>query len=232
MQQNKLLVPIAIVIAGVLIAGAVFFSNKKQAANQAATAVKSSHPEIVLQPVTSADHILGSADANIVMVEFSDLECPFCKQFQTTGHKLMDKYQKTNDLAWVYRQYPIPELHPKGPNEANASECAADLGGNDAFWKFIDQVYAITPSNNGLDPAELPIIAKQIGLDVAKFNSCLSSNKFASKVSDQQAQASKAGGSGTPYSVLVMKKPLSAESLQFVSDTNDAILPPRNRLSN
>ena len=226
MQQNKLLVPIAIVIAGVLVAGAVFFSNKSNSAKQAATtaAKASSHPEITLQPVTSSDHILGSADANIVAVEFSDLECPFCKQYQATMHKLMDKYQKNNDLAWAYRQYPIPELHPKGVKEAEASECAADQGGNDAFWKFIDQVYSVTPSNNKLDPAQLPAIAKQIGLDVTKFNSCLSSGKFSAKVADQQKQAAQAGGNGTPYSILVLKTPLSADNLQFISDTNDAIL--------
>ncbi len=222
MQQNKLLIPIAIVIAGVLVAGAVFLSNKNSAPAAATSA--STHSDITLQPVTSSDHILGSANADIVLVEFSDLECPFCKQYQTTVHKLLDTYQKSNNLAWVYRQYPIPELHPKGPKEAEASECAADQGGNDAFWKFIDQVYAVTPSNNGLDAAQLPVIAKQIGLDVTKFNSCLSSGKFASKVADQAKQASTAGGSGTPYSILVLKKPLSVDNQEFITQTNAAIL--------
>jgi len=221
MDNSKYLIPGAIVIAGVVIAGAVFMSNGSKTATLAA---KSSHPDITLQPVTSADHIQGSSDANIVAVEFSDLECPFCKQYQDTMHKLLDKYGKTKDFAWVYRQYPIPELHPKAPNEAAASECAAEQGGNDAFWKFIDQVYSVTPSNNKLDPAQLPAIAKQIGLDADKFSSCLSSGKFESKVADQVKQAKAAGGSGTPYSILVLKNPLSAANLQFISDTNDAIL--------
>ena len=224
MDKNSLYVPIAIVIAGVLIAGAVFLSNKNQAAQKAASAGTTANPDIVLQPVTASDHIQGSPDASIVAVEFSDLECPFCKQFQATMHKLLQKYGATNDLAWVYRQYPIPELHPKAPKEAEASECAAEQGGNDAFWKFIDSIYSITPSNNGLDPAQLPATAKSIGLDVAKFNTCLSSGKFASKVADSVAQAKAAGGNGTPYTVLVLKTPLSADNQQFVSDTNTAIL--------
>src|SRR5207245_631799 len=101
-----------------------------------------------------------------------------------------------------YRHYPLASLHPKAHKEAEATECAAEQGGNDMFWKYIDKVFSITPSNNGLDPAELPKIAKDLGLDVNAFNACLSSGKYAAKIDVSIADAEKAGAQGTPYSVV------------------------------
>jgi protein-disulfide isomerase len=105
-----------------------------------------------IRPVTEADHILGNPNAKIIIVEYSDLECPFCKQFHNTMHQIISN---NPDVAWVYRHYPIPQLHPKAFHEAEATECAWEQGGNDAFWKYTDTIYKITPSNNGLDEKEL-----------------------------------------------------------------------------
>jgi protein-disulfide isomerase len=96
-------------------------------------------------------------------------------------------------------------LHSKAPKEAEALECAGELGGNDGFWKFLDRLNEVTPGNDGLDPAQLPIIAKFVGINVDKFNTCYSSGKFAAKVQQQYDDAVKSGGRGTPYSVLVGK---------------------------
>ena len=63
--------------------------------------------------------------------------------------------EKGDQVAWVYRHYPIPELHPKAFHEAEATECAWEQGGNSTFWKYIDKIFEITPSNNGLDEAKL-----------------------------------------------------------------------------
>lgn len=106
-----------------------------------------------MSPVTKADHILGSIDAPVKIVEYSDLECPFCKQFHNTMQKIMSEYG-TEKVAWVFRQFPLSQLHSKAPKEAEASECVAELGGNDAFWKFIDKINEVTPSNNKLDQAQ------------------------------------------------------------------------------
>ena len=91
----------------------------------------------------------------------------------------------------------------KAHDEAQASECAASLGGNDKFWDFIDGLFAVTPSNNGLDLEQLPVIAGQIGLNKTAFSACLSSGKFKDKVDAQVADATLAGGTGTPFSIIV-----------------------------
>jgi protein-disulfide isomerase len=157
------------------------------------------------------DHILGDPNASIVVVEFSDLECPFCKNFESTMNSLLSTYGKSGQLAWVYRDFPL-NIHPRSEKESEASECANELGGNDAFWKYTEAVFATTTSNNTLDPQKLPIIAGNIGLDVAKFNTCLSSGKYAALITDQTNDALAAGARGTPYSVMLLKYPLSSDA--------------------
>ena len=106
-----------------------------------------------MRPVSADEHILGNADARIVIVEYSDLECPFCKVFHNTMHEVVKT--RAGEVAWVYRHYPIPQLHPKAFHEAEATECAWEQGGNEAFWKYTDKIFEITPSNNGLEESQL-----------------------------------------------------------------------------
>jgi protein-disulfide isomerase len=104
-------------------------------------------------PVSPDDHIVGNINAKIIIVEYSDLECPFCKVFHNTMHQVVEA--NNGDVAWVYRHFPIPQLHPKAFRQAEATECAWEQGGNEAFWKYTDRIFEITPSNNGLLEEEL-----------------------------------------------------------------------------
>lgn len=151
-------------------------------------------------PISADDHIIGDLDAKVVIVEYSDLECPFCKVFHTTMQQVMQN--APDDVAWVYRHYPITQLHQMAFIEAEATECAWEQGGNEAFWKYTDRVFEITPSNDGLTEADLPMIAEYVGLDVASFNECLASGKFTSKVQAHFNAGSLEGVSGTPSSFI------------------------------
>jgi protein-disulfide isomerase len=106
-----------------------------------------------MAPVTDKDHIKGDISAPVKIVEYSDLECPFCKRFHTTMQDVVKSYD--GKVAWVFRQFPLAQLHPKAVKEAEAAECVASLGGNAAFWKFIDKVEEVTPGNNKLDEAKI-----------------------------------------------------------------------------
>lgn len=171
-----------------------------------------------VRPVSKADHILGDFSAPIKIIEFSDLECPFCKTFHDTLHAVMQTYG--SKTAWVYRHFPIDQLHSKARQEAQATECANALGGNDKFWAYVDKVFSVTPSNNGLDPALLPQIATQIGLDEAQFRSCLTSGQYADRVAADEADAKNAGGRGTPYSIVVADRGLSADMVSLLNSIN------------
>lgn len=148
------------------------------------------------------DHIRGEKNAAVTIIEWSDTECPFCKRFHPTVQEMLDTYK--GKVRWVYRHFPLRQLHSRAVKEAEATECAYEQGGNDAFWKYVDRIYAITPSNDGLDPAELPKIATSIGLNKKKFETCLSSGRYASKVQEDENDAVSAGGRGTPYSVIIV----------------------------
>jgi protein-disulfide isomerase len=224
-QTNKLIVPVSIIIAGALIAFAVYAGGNGQINNKGANVgtkgivadalKKPAAPEIEVAPVTSADHIRGKADAKVVIVEYSDTECPFCQRFQVTLNQIFNEYGPSNKVAWVYRHFPL-DMHNKAPKEAEATECANELGGADMFWKYIDLVYKSTPTNNKLDPAELPKFADQVGLDSAAFKKCLDSGKYAAKVQAAKESGFKAGARGTPYTVLLTNVKGKVETVPLV----------------
>ena len=159
-----------------------------------------------LRPVSrERDHIRGDPAAPVALVEYSDFECPFCKRFHPTVKRLVS--ESKGQLKWVYRHFPLDELHPgKARKEAVASECAAELGGNDAFWKFTDRFFELTPSNNRTDvDTVLPQIASEIGLDKARFASCLTSGRHDRRIAEDAQDAGASGGRGTPWSIVVSK---------------------------
>jgi len=201
--KNKISIPLAIIAAGAMISLAILItkSPSSNSINQP-TNEKKDLSEIKISPVGDNDHILGNLKAKVIVVEYSDTECPFCKSFHGIMHQIVDNYG--NKVAWVYRHFPIDALHPKARKEAEATECAASLAGNDGFWKYIDKIYEITPSNNKLEPALLPEIANEIGVDKQEFETCLSSQKFKDKINNYISDGAKAGAQGTPYSLVLV----------------------------
>ncbi len=222
----------SILIAGIAVAASILYVGTSFGKFQQGTTVTATpQPSPVagsLAPVTAADHIWGSLQAPVKLVEFSDLECPFCKDFHTTLQQIASTYVQSGQVAIVYRNFPL-SIHPKAPHEAEAAECAAQLGGNDAFWKYVDGIFAITPSNNGLDPAQLPVVAQQIGLNMDAFNICLSKEPFKDKIQSQIQDGVNAGVQGTPTSFVIApngdKYPIDgAESYSVVKSIIDVAL--------
>lgn len=199
MNRNYAL-PITIVVAGLLIAGGVFWAGKSSTNAPANNA----NPQNVRAYTPGQDYILGNPDAPVKIIEYADLECQYCKDFHTTMHQIMDYYGSQGQVAWVFRHFPLAQIHSKAPKEAEAAECAAAQGGDQAFFRFIDKVYEVTPGNNGLDLAQLPTIAGQIGLNVDAFNQCLNSGTYTRKVADSYEEAIKVGGQGTPYTLIMV----------------------------
>jgi protein-disulfide isomerase len=206
-QKPNWMVPISIIVAGALIAGAVIYvkgGNKSQIAGVAEGI--QDHPEENMLPVTADDHILGNPNAPIKLVEYSDTDCPYCQNFQKTLNQVMDEYGKDGKVAWVYRHF---AFHPKAPKEAEAAECVAEIGGNAKFFEYIDLLFSkknFTQSPYvGLDPKELPVLAGSIGVDKVAVNSCLESGRYKKKIEDQYQQAIDAGAQGTPHTIIVTK---------------------------
>ncbi|MBP6926542.1 MAG: thioredoxin domain-containing protein [Candidatus Pacebacteria bacterium] len=153
---------------------------------------------------TQGEHLCGNPNAKIIIVEYTDFECPYCKQFHPTLQKLV--YESNGQIAWVLRHYPIDELHSRARNESAASECAFEQQGEIGFWKYADKIFEVTSSNDSLSPSLLPLIAKDLGLDKAAFETCLASEKYLPKIAAQAAlaEANGHGPIGTPNSRIIM----------------------------
>ncbi len=157
-----------------------------------------------VDPVTEDDYIKGDRNARIALIEYSDLECPFCKRFHPTAQQAVDEYN--GEVMWVYRHFPLEQLHSKAPKQAEAVECAGKLAGNDGFWALTDKIFEVTPSNNGLDNSTLPNLAAEVGLNKSAFQTCLDSGEMAQNVSDDFQSGTKAGVTGTPGNILLDTK--------------------------
>jgi protein-disulfide isomerase len=203
-SQNKIMS--AIIIAGVLIAGAILLkgsNNPVANTNQNNTAQNENNEfsNINIREVSKDEHILGNPNAPIKIVEYSDTECPFCKQFHATMHRIVE--ESDGQVAWVYRHFPIPSLHPTAFSQSIATECAWEQGGNETFWAFTDQIYARTKSNNTFSENDLVSIARDINLDISKFNECTTSEKYAEQVERDIVDGQIAGVRGTPSSFIL-----------------------------
>ena len=140
--------------------------------------------------VTDSDHIRGDADAQISVIEYSDFECPFCKRHHPTMEKVVADYD--GKVNWVYRHFPL-SFHPNAMPSAIASECAAKIGGNDAFWEYADALIET-------DTYDFEQIAADVGLNATAFKSCLDDEDGSmEKLVTAQADAGGAAGvGGTP----------------------------------
>lgn len=208
-MSDKFLLPVSIVVAGLLIGGGIYMNGRIAKVDPTPTQQQkfiSENLSDILRPIDANDHVLGNPDSRVLIVEYSDTECPFCKNFHTTLSALMQEYGKDGKVAWVYRHFPIAELHSKAPKEAEALECAAELGGNSKFWEYANKIYEITPSNNELEFSKLGEIAGQIGLNKVAFNTCLQSGQYASRVNLDVVNAQELGAAGTPYSIIIDTK--------------------------
>ncbi len=209
-QGNRLLVGLVIIISfatGFLWFKVQALQQKLGSVNQAGTGNQQpQQPQQNLKampPVSDKDHIRGSSKVQVVLVEYGDFECPFCKRFQPTMQQVSKEYG--DKVAWVYRHFPLP-FHQNAQKEAEASECAAELGGNDKFWEFADKIYERTTSNGTGFPLEnLTPLASELGLDGSTFQKCLDSGKYTNLVKNEESGGAKAGVNGTPGTIIVAK---------------------------
>ncbi len=186
--------------------GITRYIRKQQQLAKAQKANKRVEHARKLRPVSAdRDHIFGNPAAEITLVEYSDFECPFCKRYHPTVKKLIGN----NDgrVNWVYRHFPLAFHNPGARKQAEASECVAELGGNDAFWQFGDRIYQRTRSNgNGFPLDRLAPLAQEVGVDPKAFNECMESGRMASRVDEDYQDGVKAGINGTPGTILVNHK--------------------------
>jgi len=136
-----------------VISGAYPYEEVKKIIDSILAGTAINNVPIELMPVSQNEYINGNINAEIIVVEYSDPECPFSKRFHTTMQQVVKDYK--GKVAWVFRFFPLDSIHQKARNESEAIQCAGMLKGKETFWKYLDKVFEITTSNDGLDPALL-----------------------------------------------------------------------------
>ena len=193
---------ISIIIAGIIIAAAIVFVNRYPAAQPAAAAGAAAPAASANVPApTAADHSVGSITAPIVIIEYSDFECPYCSMIYPTLKQIVT--QSNGQIAWVMRDFPLYQIHPQALPAANAAECIAAQLGNAGWWKFADAVFA---NQSSIGPAYYTQLAQQFGADMTQYNSCVAASTYQPKIESQIAEAETAGGNGTPFTVILNTK--------------------------
>ena len=153
--------------------------------------------------VTAEDHVRGSANAKVTLIEYSDYECPYCQRFHITMQQVIEEYG--DDVAWVFRHYPLA-FHANAQKAAEASECVASIGGEDKYWEFTDLYFERTPANGtGVAVEDMGALAGEVGVDATAVQNCVDSDEMADVVKAQMEAGTAAGVSGTPGTFVVTK---------------------------
>lgn len=200
-KRNPYLVPLSIVIAGIIIAGAVFWTQKQSSSPSASESSLFPEEELVSGDINidfEGWASMGNPEASVVMVEYSDFACPFCTRFwQETLPLIKRDYVDTGKVRFVYKDFPVVG----GDRAAEASHCAQEQG---KYWEYHDLLF----SRHSQDRAQWSsssvhrAYAGQLGLDEDSFVECFESRRYQEKVVRSGQEALANGGQGTPYFII------------------------------
>lgn len=149
----------------------------------------------------SGDPVKGDNNAKLTLIEFSEFQCGFCaRHVKETIPELEKDYIRTGKIKYVFKSFPL-DMHKLAPKAAEAASCAGEQG---KFWEMHDRLFA---HPDQLTPDKLPGHAKELGLDMAKFEPCLSSGKYAADIQKSIAEGKKAGVNSTPTFFIAVGQP-------------------------
>lgn len=151
-------------------------------------------------PSIKGRHIYGSMDAQFTLVEFSDLECPYCKRFHDTPKQMADKSE--GRINWEWQHYPLAFHNPMAEVAAHASECVGEVAGNKSFWAFTGEWFSRTQLN-GQGIEDIERLAQEVGAPLDAYRQCMDSGKYQALIEDQIKKGTNMGVTGTPATVVV-----------------------------
>ena len=192
-MKSGSVIPLAIIMGGLILAGAVYITVSTSENGP------TGDPSLV-RPVDASDHISGNPAAPVILIEYADFECEFCRGINDTLHNVVANTGTGGEVAVVFRHFPITEKHPTAFLAARAAECVALTAGTDAFWKFADSLFA----NQPIDPNTLGSLASSAGAPSAAFTACYvnAETTVDSRINADRKNAIDAGAHGTPYTLL------------------------------
>lgn len=156
--------------------------------------------QAALESTLDDKHIYGDLGARFTLVEFSDLECPYCKRFHDIPKSIVDA--SNGNVNWQWKHLPLSFHNPAAEKEAQAAECIAEQKGNRGFWVFVNEVFQHS-NGNGSGVPNLANLVTGVGAALDMFRECMVSGRHREKVIADAQQASEHGITGTPATLIV-----------------------------
>lgn len=172
-------------------------------------------------PISEKDYPTGNKKSDIIVVEYSDTECPFCARLHPTMTQIQSEYG--DRVSFVYRHFPLTQIHPNAYAEAQAIECIGKQLGSQKRRDYIDQMfqYKITNNSMTLPKNGKEDLAKNLGADIKEFSSCMSGVESSTIVSDSIQDGVKAGVSGTPATFILKRDGDEYEVFSFIEGARE-----------
>lgn len=169
------------------------------------------------RPISATDLAVGKTNSDVVIVEYSDTECPFCAQFNPTMKKLQEEYK--SKVSFVYRYFPLTQIHPNAFDEARAAYCVGTIAGAEKRRSYIDEMFAYKTSkqNMTLPKGGRESLAKNIGIDEKAFSACMQSTNSGDAVNADLQDGITSGVEGTPATFILIKNKNSYEVVSLIS---------------
>jgi protein-disulfide isomerase len=211
MSNSKNLIPILFATAVLVVGGVlVYRSNPNLFQETEQTKIAP------LPGDEKRENSLGSPEAKVVIVEYSDFQCPFCQKFHPIVKQIVSEYP--DQVRWVYKHFPLDRIHQQARPAAEASECAAEQG---KFWEFAQGLF----ENQASLGKELYFqLAEDLGLSKEQFESCFSSRKYKDKVEADYQEGIKLGVRGTPTSLISGEQLLGYKPYQTLKEAVERAL--------
>lgn len=241
-ERKDRFLPISILVAAVLIGGAlVFVALYKGGSGAGGTAIvggtgaaqtggTATTTNTAVMALTSRDAILGNANAPVTMIEYGDYQCPFCGEefFAQTEPEIVQNYVNTGKVRFVFRDFAF--LGPESVAAANAAQCANDQG---KMWPYHDALYTakVADDQKGgseddgfFSTAELLKLGQQVGLNMTTFTSCVNNQSDLTIVNQEKTDATNQGVNSTPTFFINGTQILGAQPYaQFQTVINSAL---------
>ena len=195
-DKTKLILPVSILIAAVLISGSVLYSRPSVGPKVGDSAGGVQKPIGKVNIDLTNAMILGDAKAPVTIVEYGDYQCPFCERyFQQNESAFIKQYVNTGKARFVWKDYAF--LGQESIWAAEAARCAND---QNKFWEYHNYLYSHQGAENSgaFSKANLKKFASALGLNMNQFNKCIDTDKYASFIQQENQAASAIGVNGTP----------------------------------
>ncbi len=204
--------PLAIIIAAVILGSShiIYGALAAGAGGKPVTALFTG------KPIDASDPIEGETDGNVFIVEYSDPECPFCITLYPALKQIRNEYK--DKVAFLYRHFPLTQIHPHALDESKAIACAQTLGGTSKFFEYMDALYGYKSANQ---TTQLPSTGKtdlalNAGLDKIAFENCIKQSETNTTIDASINDGVQAGVQGTPSTFILLKTKKGYEIVAMV----------------